>query len=172
MRALRKGSDKVITKVIAERVIVYANKVRHSLPLYNYYWIIMFIEKVMPRFSETDALGHINNTVLPVWFEASRAPIFRFFTPDLNPHDWKLIIAKVEVSFVGELFYGHEVTIKTSVEHVGTSSFVLRQEAHQQGNCCAVGKTVLVRYDFAAKAKQSLSVSEKSSLNEHLAPAS
>lgn len=132
----------------------------------------MFIEKVMPRFSETDALGHINNTVLPVWFEASRAPIFRFFTPDLNPHDWKLIIAKVEVSFVGELFYGHEVTIKTSVEHVGTSSFVLRQEAHQQGNCCAVGKTVLVRYDFAAKAKQSLLVSEKSSLNEHLAPAS
>lgn len=132
----------------------------------------MFIEKVMPRFSETDALGHINNTVLPVWFEASRAPIFRFFTPDLNPHDWKLIIAKVEVSFVGELFYGHEVTIKTSVEHVGTSSFVLRQEAHQQGKCCAVGKTVLVRYDFAAKTKQSLSVSEKASLNAHLAPTS
>ena len=59
----------------------------------------MFTEKVIPRFSETDALGHINNTVLPVWFEAARVPIFKFFTPDLNPHNWKLIIAKVEVSF-------------------------------------------------------------------------
>jgi acyl-CoA thioester hydrolase len=132
----------------------------------------MFIEKVMPRFSETDALGHINNTVLPVWFEAARTPIFKFFTPDLNPHDWKLIIAKLEVSFVGELFYGNEVTIKTSVEQVGNSSFVLRQEAFQQDKCCAVGKTVFVRYDFAAKMKQSLSEAEKASLHDHLMPTS
>ncbi|WP_273050646.1 acyl-CoA thioesterase, partial [Pseudoalteromonas sp.] len=121
----------------------------------------MFIEKVMPRFSETDALGHINNTVLPVWFEVARAPIFKFFTPDLNPHDWKLIIAKIEVSFVGELFYGHEVTVKTSVEHIGTSSFVLRQEAWQHDKCCAIGKAIMVRYDFTAKAKQALSTQEK-----------
>lgn len=127
----------------------------------------MFTEKVMPRFSETDALGHINNTVLPVWFEAARAPIFKFFTPDLNPHDWKLIIAKIEVSFVGELFYSHEVSIKTSVEHIGSSSFVLRQEAWQQDKCCAIGKTVLVRYDFASKTKQTLSADEKAALSDH-----
>ena len=74
-----------------------------------------------------------------MWFEAARAPIFRFFTPDLNPHQWKLIIAKVE-KVCRELFYGHDVEIKTSVEHIGSSSFVLRQEAWQQGTCCAVGK--------------------------------
>ncbi|MBB1350666.1 MULTISPECIES: thioesterase family protein [unclassified Pseudoalteromonas] len=128
----------------------------------------MFIEKVMPRFSETDALGHINNTVLPVWFEVARGPIFKFFTPDLNPHDWKLIIAKVEVSFVGELFYGHKVTVKTSVEHIGTSSFTLRQEAWQHDKCCAIGKAVMVRYDFIAKSKQALSIDEKAALNEHI----
>lgn len=128
----------------------------------------MFTEKVMPRFSETDALGHINNTVLPVWFEAARAPIFKFFTPDLNPHDWKLIIAKIEVSFVGELFYAHEVTINTSIEQIGNSSFVLRQEAWQQDKCCAIGKTVLVRYDFASKTKQTLSADEKAALSDHL----
>lgn len=128
----------------------------------------MFTEKVMPRFSETDALGHINNTVLPVWFEAARVPIFKFFTPDLNPHDWKLIIAKIEVSFVGELFYSHEVTINTSIEQIGNSSFVLRQEAWQQDKCCAIGKTVLVRYDFASKTKQTLSADEKAALSDHL----
>ncbi|MCF7519683.1 thioesterase family protein [Pseudoalteromonas sp. L21] len=128
----------------------------------------MFTEKISPRFSETDVLGHINNTVLPVWFEAARVPIFKFFTPDLNPHDWKLIIAKVEVSFVGELFYGHEVEIKTSVEHIGSSSFVVRQEAWQQGTCCAVGKTVLVRYDFNNKCSQKLDEDEKTTLAAHL----
>ena len=128
----------------------------------------MFTEKVMPRFSETDALGHINNTVLPVWFEAARVPIFKFFTPDLNPHNWKLIIAKVEVSFVGELFYAHEVTINTSIEQIGNSSFVIRQEAWQQDKCCAIGKTVMVRYDFASKTKQPLSTDEKAVLTQHL----
>lgn len=128
----------------------------------------MFTEKVMPRFSETDALGHINNTVLPVWFEAARVPIFKFFTPDLNPHNWKLIIAKVEVSFVGELFYAHEVTINTCIEQIGNSSFVIRQEAWQQDKCCAIGKTVMVRYDFASKTKQPLSTDEKAALTQHL----
>ncbi|MCF7501140.1 thioesterase family protein [Pseudoalteromonas sp. L1] len=128
----------------------------------------MFTEKISPRFSETDVLGHINNTVLPIWFEAARVPIFKFFTPDLNPHDWKLIIAKVEVSFVGELFYGHEVEIKTSVEHIGSSSFVVRQEAWQQGTCCAVGKTVLVRYDFNNKCSKKLDEDEKTALAAHL----
>ena len=128
----------------------------------------MFTEKVIPRFSETDALGHINNTVLPVWFEAARVPIFKFFTPDLNPHNWKLIIAKVEVSFVGELFYAHEVTINSSIEQIGNSSFVIRQEAWQQDKCCAIGKTVMVRYDFASKTKQMLSADEKAALTQHL----
>ena len=128
----------------------------------------MFIEKITPRFSETDVLGHINNTVLPVWFEAARAPIFRFFTPDLNPHDWKLIIAKVEVSFVGELFYGHDVEVKSSIEHIGSSSFVIRQEAYQQEQCCAVGKTVMVRYDFENKCSVALSKTEREALSAHL----
>ncbi|KTF14000.1 acyl-CoA thioesterase [Pseudoalteromonas sp. H105] len=128
----------------------------------------MFVEKITPRFSETDVLGHINNTVLPVWFEAARAPIFKFFTPDLNPHDWKLIIAKVEVSFVGELFYGHEVEVKSTIEHIGSSSFVIRQEAYQQGKCCAVGKTVMVRYDFDNKCSVALSKAEKDALSAHL----
>jgi acyl-CoA thioester hydrolase len=128
----------------------------------------MFVEKITPRFSETDVLGHINNTVLPVWFEAARAPIFKFFTPDLNPHDWKLIIAKVEVSFVGELFYGHEVEVKSSIEQIGSSSFVIRQEAYQQGQCCAVGKTIMVRYDFGNKRSVALSKVEKAALSAHL----
>ena len=32
--------------------------------------------ELMPRFYETDGLGHINNTVIPKWFETARTPIF------------------------------------------------------------------------------------------------
>ncbi|ESP95345.1 MULTISPECIES: acyl-CoA thioesterase [Pseudoalteromonas] len=128
----------------------------------------MLTEKIMPRFSETDVLGHINNTVLPVWFEAARAPIFKIFTPDLNPRNWKLIVAKVEVTFKGELFYGQEVEIKTMIEKVGNSSFVILQQAWQHAECCAEGRTTMVRYDFAAKASQSLDERERTALSEYL----
>jgi len=128
----------------------------------------MFKEKIMPRFTETDALGHINNTVLPVWFEATRTPIFRFFTPDLDPKQWKLIIAKIEVEFQGELFYGQEVEIKTAIRKIGNSSFVIEQSAWQHDEQCALGKTIVVRYDFDSKKSQALSEQEKNMLSEHL----
>ncbi|MBE0366775.1 acyl-CoA thioesterase [Pseudoalteromonas aurantia] len=128
----------------------------------------MLSEVLMPRFSETDVLGHINNTVLPVWFEAARVPIFKIFTPDLNPLDWKLIVAKVEVTFKGELFYGQAVEIKTKIEKIGNSSFVILQQAWQHDECCAEGRTVMVRYDFSKKSAQTLSDNERSALTMYL----
>ncbi|ATC93195.1 acyl-CoA thioesterase [Pseudoalteromonas tunicata] len=128
----------------------------------------MFIEKIAPRFSETDVLGHINNTVLPVWFEAARVPIFKFFTPNLDPHQWRLIVAKIEVTFKGELFYGQDVEVKTMIEKIGGSSFVILQQAWQHGQCCAEGKTVMVRYDFANKCSQALNEQERDALSAHL----
>lgn len=128
----------------------------------------MLSEKLMPRFSDTDVLGHINNTVLPVWFEAARTPIFKIFTPKLDPKQWKLIVAKVEVTFKGELFYGQEVEIKTAIERIGNSSFVINQQAWQHGQCCAEGKTTMVRYDFATKKAQALSDTEREALTAYL----
>ena len=111
----------------------------------------MFTIKISPRFAETDALGHINNTVVPVWFEQARAPVFRFFTPDLDFRKWKLIVAKIEVEYKGELVYGHEVEIKTYLSRIGNSSLVITQEAHQQGKLCAKGNATLVHFDYTLK---------------------
>lgn len=128
----------------------------------------MFIEKIMPRFSETDVLGHINNTALPIWFEAARTPFFRFFTPDLDPKQWKLIVAKIEVEFKGELFYGEQVDIQSSIAKLGNSSFVIRQAVYQHGDLCALGHATMVRYDFASKTSVPLSEQERAHLSEHL----
>ncbi len=49
----------------------------------------MFTHKFSPSFTDTDALGHINNTRLPVWFERARNDLFRLFTPDLDPKKWR-----------------------------------------------------------------------------------
>ena len=44
----------------------------------------MWQEVITPRFSDTDALGHINNTVFAVWFEGARRDVFKIFTPELK----------------------------------------------------------------------------------------
>ena len=126
---------------------------------------------VEPRFAETDALGHINNTVLPVWFEQARTPIFRFFTPDLNPKDWHLIIAKIDVEFVGELFYGSEIEIRTWIEKVGNTSFVIYHEAWQGDTLGARGHAVMVHFDHDQKASKALPADIRAQLEQHLKPA-
>lgn len=111
----------------------------------------MLTEIIQPRFNETDALGHINNTVVAAWFEGARDPLFRLFTPDLDPAQWRLILAKFSIEFHAELFYGQPVELRSHVSRIGGSSFDVTQEAWQAGQRCASGVAVLVQYDFAAK---------------------
>lgn len=127
----------------------------------------MFKELLQPRFNETDALGHINNTVLAGWFEGCRDPIFKLFTPDLQPHAWQLILAKFSVEFHAELFYGHSVEIRTWISRVGNSSFEVSQEAWQHQRRCASGVAVLVRYDFNNKQSLALSDTQSAALLAH-----
>jgi acyl-CoA thioester hydrolase len=111
----------------------------------------MLSETIKPRFQETDALGHINNCIVPAWFEGARDPVFRWFTPDLDVNNWHLILAKIDVSFHGELYYEHPVELRTYVGRIGSSSFDIYQEAWQHGEKCASGTAVLVHFDHDQK---------------------
>ncbi len=128
----------------------------------------MFTEKITPRFSETDALGHINNTVIPVWFEQARKPVFQYFTPDLDPKKWRLIIARIEVDFLAEITYGFEVAVQTSLSHIGKASLSVIQELYQKDQLCARGKAVLVHFDYAAKKSVPIPDDLRTLLTKHL----
>ncbi len=124
-------------------------------------------ESITPGFYETDALGHINNTVVPMWFEKARTPLFKIFTPDLDPKKWELILAKIEVEYLRELDYRITVTIKTGIQHIGNSSFLIRQELFQDGELAARGLTTLVRFDYEQKKSQPLTTELRSELEKY-----
>jgi len=128
----------------------------------------MFREIVKPRFNETDALRHINNTVVAQWFEGARQPVFRIFSPDLDLGQWPLILAKYSIEFKAELFYGTDVEIKTYISHIGGSSFHIYQEAWQNDRISASGTAVLVHYDHDEKATKPLSDILRDTLQQHL----
>lgn len=111
----------------------------------------MYIEAITPRISETDALGHINNNVLSVWFDEARRPIYEIFTPGLKLENWCLIMARSEIDVVGQIFLGADVSIETKIEHLGTSSIIFAQTASQKGALVAKSKAAWVHFDFTAQ---------------------
>jgi acyl-CoA thioester hydrolase len=122
----------------------------------------MFTMKQQPRFSETDALGHINNTVIPVWFESARDPVFRIFNASLDLNSWNLIIAKIEVN------YQAQVEIRTSIKKVGNSSFTVFQQVFQADQCVAFGECIMVKFDYVTNKSAAITDEEKAELNKHL----
>ncbi|MFT7405508.1 acyl-CoA thioesterase [Zhongshania sp.] len=116
----------------------------------------MLLCTMEPRFCETDALGHINNTVVPMWFETGRVPVFEIFNPGQHLNAWNMILRKIDVDFVAQIYYGHPVEIRTRVGHVGSSSFVCEHEAWQRGSLVATGSAVMIYFDFEQQRKQEI----------------
>lgn len=128
----------------------------------------MFTMKQQPRFSETDALGHINNTVIPVWFESARDPVFRIFNASLDLNSWNLIIAKIEVNYSAQIQYQAQVEIRTSIKKVGNSSFTVFQQVFQADQCVAFGECIMVKFDYVTNKSAAITDEEKVELNKHL----
>lgn len=125
----------------------------------------MLSETFKVRFSETDGLGHVGNTVHVVWFEAAREPIFKLFTPDMDVKNWPLILASYKVDFLRQVYLG-EVEIRSGISRLGGSSFDIYQEVWQKGECCAKGVTTLVNFDYAQSKARPIPDSVREKLNE------
>lgn len=121
---------------------------------------------IQPRFNETDGLGHINNTVLPVWFEAAREPIFEIFNPSLDLTKWNLIVAGFTIAYTSPTNYGTVVLIKTWISRVGNASFEVAQQSWQGGKQTAEVKTTLVYYDYNIDKSQAITDDVKQQLSQ------
>ena len=117
----------------------------------------MIFTNIVPRVSETDGVGHINNVFVPIWFEAGRREIFRIFSPNLDFVDWKLALVKVTVEYVDQLYLAENVEVRTGIEKIGNSSFTIQEEIHQTNRLCARGQAIYVNYNFKEKKSMPMS---------------
>ena len=117
----------------------------------------MIFTNIVPRVSETDGVGHINNVFVPIWFEAGRREIFRIFSPNLDFVNWKLALVKVTIEYLDQLYLADNVEIRTGIEKIGNSSFTIKEEIHQTDRLCAKGEAIYVNYDFNEKKSETIS---------------
>lgn len=128
----------------------------------------MFDLEIEPRFSDTDGLGHISNTTLPVWFEQARTPVFRIFHPSLDVKAWPLIMARMEIDLVAQSYWHSPVTIRTGIGKIGNSSFHVIQQAWQDGKQVARGAAVLIHFDYDNEKALPIPDDIRAKLSEHL----
>ena len=119
---------------------------------------------------DTDSLGHVNNTSLPLWFETSRNSIYRIFNPsmELNPKTWNLIMVHTEFDYLDQIFYGYDVEVRTYIEKIGNTSFTVYQEAWQKDKLRATGRAILVDFNFNTQKKVQIPIDVRKELEKHL----
>lgn len=130
----------------------------------------MFVEDLKVRFYETDALGHVNNTVIPQWFETGRLPVFDLFAEQGDPYKISLLVANLNVDFIRPIYFGHLVTLKTFISRLGKSSFDISSEIWQHDKLCAKGVTIMVNYDHHNEQSVAISDSIREKLSGHAHP--
>ena len=77
-------------------------------------------------------------------------------------------MVRTEYDFLGELFYGRDVEIKSYILKIGNTSFTIGHEAWQNGLLRTRGKAVLVHYDFNLKKPIPITGDLMDTLNEHI----
>ncbi len=103
---------------------------------------------IIPRVSETDGAGHINNTVIPIWFEGGRTEIFRVLTPDLDFKNWRVALVNMNVDYLAQTYFQDPAVVRTWVDKVGTKSFSLYEELWQGARLCAKGTATYVYFNY------------------------
>ena len=108
---------------------------------------------IRPRFCETDAAGHINNTAIMPWLEDGRISLRRAAQTDLLT-----VMVRLEVDYLNQIFFGSNVTVRTAVEKIGNKSIVYRQEIWQGNQRCVTAISTAVGFD--ADARRSIVIGE------------
>lgn len=128
----------------------------------------MWRTNITPSFYDTDALQHISNVAMAIWFENARRELFTLFTPDLSPQKWRLIMANLSIDFHAQVYFEFDVEIRTSIKKIGNKSFTCYQELYQKDTCCASCGVVLICYDHAKQQSEIIPEDIKNELSKHL----
>ncbi|MEM6423210.1 MAG: thioesterase family protein [Pseudomonadota bacterium] len=127
----------------------------------------MFETTITPRIAETDGAGHINNTVIPVWFEAGRREIFRILTPDLSFARWRATVVRLEIDYHDQVYVTEDVTVQTWIDRIGNKSFTVSETLWQTGRHCATGAAVYVYFNIATQRSEPVPDDIRAALSAH-----
>ncbi|MFN8153841.1 MAG: thioesterase family protein [Bacteroidia bacterium] len=110
------------------------------------------------RFKDVDKMGHVNNANHLTYFEMARMSYFREVVNEKI--DWNrqgIILARNEVDYKAPILLEDEVWVHIRTARFGASSFemeyVITRTGEEGTQVAALGRSVLVCFDYIANAK-------------------
>lgn len=102
------------------------------------------------RFSETDAFGHMNNTVSFVYFEHAR---INFFKDTGLSQEWFSnggttipVTADLHCDYLKQVFFDEKLDVCVKIAHIGNSSVDLHYlVVNEKGEACMTGRGKMVQ---------------------------
>jgi acyl-CoA thioester hydrolase len=116
------------------------------------------VHEIVPRFRDTDAMGHINNAVYVTYLEVARQAYWRAMSGTNDYGRVPFILAHVTIDFRAEALVNEVLLVGLRCEWVGTRSFAFRYEIRDRATdrLSVEATSVQVCYDY--EKKQSMAV--------------
>jgi YbgC/YbaW family acyl-CoA thioester hydrolase len=96
------------------------------------------------RFSDTDAMGHVNNISFASYAETGRID----FLKRLGKAVTSIILANVTIDYRRQVSYGESLCVDTWVESLGKSSIIIGQTIWANDERAADVRSVAVHFDY------------------------
>lgn len=105
------------------------------------------------RFSDIDAVGHVNNAIYLTYFEEAR---LRYWHEII---EWDMlengvIVGRSEVNYLKPIMLNDQIVCYVRTTRIGNSSFdvmhILARITENGEEICTTGKTVCISYDYHA----------------------
>ncbi len=110
-----------------------------------------FVTSQNLRFCDTDQLGHVNNAIYAVMYEAGRSELMERLGLLAEAENRGVVIARLEVDFLREMNWPGTVSIESAIARVGTKSIHVRQRLLVDGVIVSRGLSVLAVIDTVAR---------------------
>ena len=121
---------------------------------------------VQLRWSDPDSLGHVNHARALSLLEDARLAM-----ADEAPGDVGLILARLEVDYLRQLYYrtGERLCVRSVVARLGAKSFTVRQELIQDDEVAIRADVVMVLFDFTTATSRAMTDQERQFLSRYQA---
>ena len=111
------------------------------------------VHEILPRFRDTDAMGHINNAVYVTYLEVARQVYWKRLDAHADYRRVPFILAHVDIDFRSEALVSEVLEVGLRLEWIGEKSFAFTYRVWEKTRrrTVAEARTVQVCYDYAAK---------------------
>lgn len=102
------------------------------------------------RYSDTDAMGHVNNNAYGIYFETARLFFFRDSGIRLGERR-SVVVVRITMNFLRELTWPNDVRVGTRMTRLGGKSFTYAQGLFVGDRCHATAETVSAMFDLETR---------------------